>query len=336
MPAGEKRTCFNKKTPCFLKQFKCPPECPSTAPKDPKSKVCYIDCNSPICKAECKRRKPNCNGPGAVCLDPRFIGGDGIVFYFHGKRDEHFSLVSDVNFQINARFIGLRPAGRARDYTWIQAMGFLFGPNTFTLEATRAANWDDGVDHLKLTYNEEEIVVPEGHLSRWEPTDSELIVERISDTNSVLITLSDFAEISVSVVPITKEDDKIHNYQIPEDNCFAHLEVQFKFYTLSPNVEGVLGRTYQPDFKNPAKPGVAMPVVGGADKYRTASILSAECSYCTYAPKADRDQEDVHTIMDRGTPWTVLVEETMGKEYFAGNKQFFKFQKEASLPSSKQ
>ncbi|CAM8985000.1 unnamed protein product [Rhodiola kirilowii] len=314
MPAGEKRTCFNKKTPCFLKEFKCPPECPSTAPKDPKSKVCYIDCNSPICKAECKRRKPNCNGPGAVCLDPRFIGGDGIVFYFHGKRDEHFSLVSDVNFQINARFIGLRPAGRARDYTWIQALGFLFGPNTFTLEATRAANWDDGVDHLKLTYNEEEIIVPEGDLSRWEPTDSELIVERTSDTNNVLITLSDFAEISVSVVPITKEDDKIHNYQIPEDNCFAHLEVQFKFYALSPNVEGVLGRTYQPDFKNPAKPGVAMPVVGGEDKYRTASILSAECSYCTYSPNADRDQEDVHTIMDRGTPWTVLAERNILQE----------------------
>lgn len=64
-------------------------------------------------------RKPNCNARGAACLDPRFIGGDGIVFYFHGKSNEHFSLVSDLNMQINARFIGLRPAGRTRDYTWI-------------------------------------------------------------------------------------------------------------------------------------------------------------------------------------------------------------------------
>ncbi|KAL6350421.1 hypothetical protein AAG906_004372 [Vitis piasezkii] len=43
--------------------------------------------------------KPACNGVGAACFDPRFIGGDGIVFYFHGKSNQHFSLVSDVNLQ---------------------------------------------------------------------------------------------------------------------------------------------------------------------------------------------------------------------------------------------
>ncbi|CAM8899451.1 unnamed protein product [Rhodiola kirilowii] len=296
----ETRTCYNKKSRCFLKQIKCPQQCPSTAPKDPKAKVCYIDCSSPICKAECKRRKPNCNGPGAICLDPRFIGGDGIVFYFHGKRDEHFTLVSDLNFQINARFIGLRPAGRARDYTWIQALGFLFNSGqTFTLEATRAADWDDAVDHLKFGFNDKEIIIPQGHLSKWEsPAETDLTVERISDTNSVLITLSDFAEISVSVVPITEEDDKIHNYQIPESNCFAHLEVQFKFLGLSSKVEGVLGRTYQPDFQNPAKRGVAMPVVGGEDSYRTASLVSATCKSCVYSPIEIRtEREDVGMMM---------------------------------------
>ena len=49
-----------------------------------------------------------------------------------------------------------------------------------------------------------------------------------------------------------------------------------KFFNLSPNVEGVLGRTYQPDFKNPAKAGVSTPVVGGEDKYRTASLLTSD------------------------------------------------------------
>jgi len=42
-----------------------------------------------------------------------------------------------------------------------------------------------------------------------------------------------------------------------------------------PPIEGVLGRTYQPDFQNPAKSGVAMPVVGGEDKYRITSLISA-------------------------------------------------------------
>lgn len=217
-----------------------------------------------------------------MCLDPRFIGGDGIVFYFHGKRDEHYTLVSDTNFQINARFIGLRPVGRSRDYTWIQALGILYNSNSFTLEATKAPKWDEGTDHLIFKFNNEVIFLPFGHLSKWESSEKDLVLERISDTNSVVISLSDFAEISVSVVPVTKEDDKVHSYMIPEDNCFAHLEVQFKFFDLSKNVEGVLGRTYQPDFENPAKAGVAMAVVGGEDKYRTESLLSAECRTCVY------------------------------------------------------
>ncbi|CAM8983071.1 unnamed protein product [Rhodiola kirilowii] len=205
---------------------------------------------------------------------------------------------TDLEPYINACFIGLRPAGRARDYTWIQALGFLFNSKTFTLEATRAADWDDQVDHLKFGFNEKEIIIPQGHLSKWESPEADLTVERISDTNSVLITLSDFAEISVSVVPITKEDDKIHNYQIPGNNCFAHLEVQFKLLGLSSKVEGVLGRTYQPDFQNPAKWGVAMPVVGGEDKYRTASLVSATCKSCVYSPTEGTEREDVGMMMD--------------------------------------
>lgn len=110
-------------------------------------------------------------------------------------------------------------------------------------------------------------------------------MERSSNKNSVTVTIPEVAEISVNVVPVTKEDNKIHNYQIPSDDCFAHLEVQFRFYGLSSNVEGVLGRTYQPDFQNPAKPGVAMPVVGGEDKYRTMSLLSADCRACVYSPE---------------------------------------------------
>lgn len=248
----------------------------------------------------CVDRKPNCSGTGAACLDPRFIGGDGIVFYFHGKSNEHYTLVSDFNLQINSHFIGLRPEGRTRDYTWIQALGFLFDSQTFSLEATKAATWDDEIDHLKFSSNREELVIPEGHLSSWQSPGSNLRVERTSNKNSVVITLPDVAEISVNVVPVTKEDNRIHNYQIPSDDCFAHLEVQFRFYGLSSKVEGVLGRTYQPDFKNPAKPGVAMPVVGGEDKYRTTSLLSANCKSCIFSPAGVLDQKDA-LVMDYGT-----------------------------------
>ncbi|KAB1217208.1 hypothetical protein CJ030_MR4G021113 [Morella rubra] len=289
---AETKTCISKTSPCHLKKITCPAQCPASTSTDPKAKVCFVNCQSPICKAECKVRKPNCNAPGAGCYDPRFIGGDGIVFYFHGQSNQHFSLVSDLNLQINARFIGLRPAGRIRDYTWIQALGLLFDSNKFSLEATPAETWDDDIDHLKFTYNGEELMLPEGHLSAWESPKSGLTVERTADKNSVRVALSEVAEISVNVVSITKEDDRIHNYHIPSDDCFAHLEVQFRFYGLSSKVEGVLGRTYQPDFENPAKPGVAMPIVGGEDRYRTTSLLSSDCKSCMFSPAGVLDQKD--------------------------------------------
>lgn len=244
-------------------------------------------------------RKPNCNGRGSACLDPRFVGADGIVFYFHGRRNEHFALVSDVNLQINARFIGLRPATRTRDYTWIQALGLLLGSHKFTIEATPAASWNDEIDHLKFSHNGKELAIPDGYLSTWQCPQNQVRIERTSNKNSATITLQEVAEIFVNVVPVTNEDSRIHNYQIPEEDCFAHLEVQFKFHGLSSKVEGILGRTYQPDFQNPAKLGVAMPVVGGEEKYRTTSLVSADCGVCLF-DGAKEASEKINSVSEYG------------------------------------
>lgn len=246
-------------------------------------------------------RKANCDSPGSACYDPRFIGGDGIVFYFHGKSNEHFSLVSDRNLQINGRFIGHRPAGRTRDFTWIQSLGILFKSHTFSLEATKVAKWDNEIDHLKFTYNGQDLAIPEGLLSIWYSEEKDVKVERVSSKNSVIVSLKDTAEILVNVVPVTKEDDKIHNYQVPADDCFSHLEVQFRFFNLSSKVDGVLGRTYRPDFENPAKPGVAMAVLGGEEKFKTTSLYSADCNTCVFSAESGSDNQETSEIMEFGT-----------------------------------
>lgn len=157
----------------------------------------------------------------------------------------------------------------------------MFGSHNFTLEATKAENWDQEADHLKFTYNGMSLSVPIGHLVVWNSPDQNLELERTSATNSVRVTIQEIVEISANVVPVTEEEDTIHSYGVPENDCFAHLEVQFRFFDLSPKVEGILGRTYRPSFKNPAKPGVDMAVIGGDDKYRTSSLLLADCNYCT-------------------------------------------------------
>ncbi|KAI8555425.1 hypothetical protein RHMOL_Rhmol05G0173600 [Rhododendron molle] len=276
---------------CSPQNITCPSQCPSFKPSDPMAKACSIDCNSPTCEATCISRQPNCNGKGSGCGDPRFVGGDGIVFYFHGKTNQQFALVSDQNLQINARFIGHRPEGRKRDNTWIQALGLVFHDghrqsHTFTLaSSTKVAQWDDNVDRLHFTYDDKSLIIGEGHLFNWDaPDGSGLFVERTSKVNSITVTLPNLVEISASVVPITREDDRIHNYQIPlSQDCFAHLEVQFRFFRMSESVEGVLGQTYRPDFQNPVKRGVAMPIMGGERNYMTSSLTSVDCNNCIFS-----------------------------------------------------
>eukprot|EP00850_Spirogloea_muscicola_P025954 SM004970S17360 [mRNA] locus=s4970:275:1112:+ [translate_table: standard] len=54
-----------------------------------------------------------CNATGALCGDPRLVGGDGVAFWFHGERDRDFCIVSDAALHINAHFIGKRSADGA-------------------------------------------------------------------------------------------------------------------------------------------------------------------------------------------------------------------------------
>lgn len=223
------------------------------------------------------------------------------MFYFHGKSNEHFSLVSDSELQINARFIGHRPAGRSRDFTWIQALGILFKSHSFSLEAAKAATWDNEIDHLKFSYNGQDLVIPEGRLSIWYSEEKDVKVERVSSKNSAIVSLKDTAEILVNVVPVTKEDDRVHKYQVPADDCFAHLEVQFRFFNLCAKVDGVLGRTYRPDFENPAKPGVAMAVLGGEKEYKTESLFSTNCKTCIFATGSGADHQETTELMKFGT-----------------------------------
>ncbi|KAK3433180.1 hypothetical protein EUGRSUZ_D00697 [Eucalyptus grandis] len=285
----ERVTCNSRRSRCFMRYVTCPVECPQVKPKDPKAKACYLDCYTPKCEAVCRKRKPNCSGMGAACYDPRFVGGDNIVFYFHGRSEEHYALVSDTDLQVNARFIGLRPVGRSRDFTWIQALGLLFGPHTFTLEAARAETWSDDIDRLRFSYDGTSVTLPESPDSEWSSPGDEIKLERTASKNSVTLIVQEALELYVSVVPITEEDDRIHSYGIPRNDSFAHLEVQFRFFGLSQRVDGVLGRTYRADFENPAKPGVEMAVVGGEDRYRTSSLLSSDCAACVFAPGDDKE-----------------------------------------------
>ncbi|KAF2321770.1 hypothetical protein GH714_002636 [Hevea brasiliensis] len=211
LPSGHEQAFCLARGKCQFKTLVCPDQCKVRKPvQNKKQKGCFIDCSS-RCEVTCKWRRPRCDGYGSLCYDPRFVGGDGVMFYFHGEKGGNFAIVSDDNLQINAHLIGTRPQGGL-----VTSHGFKFG----------------GAKYKGKT--------------NWE------------------------------------RRDRVHKYQLPEDDAFAHLETQFKFFNLTDLVEGVLGQTYRPDYVSPVKTGVPMPMMGGEDKYHTPSLFSPLCSVCRF------------------------------------------------------
>lgn len=206
------------------------------------------------------------------------------MFYFHGERGGDFALVSDDDLHINAHFIGTRPQGRTRDFTWVQALAVMFESHTLVVAAKRVAVWDDNVDALILRYDGEDLAVATDGESEWRTETDErvVVIERTDDFNSVKVTISGLLELDVNVTPIGDKENRTHGYNLPDGDAFAHLETQFKFTKLSDEVEGVLGQTYRPGYVSPVKKGVPMPMMGGEDRYRTPVFLSASCVSCRF------------------------------------------------------
>ncbi|KAF8642191.1 hypothetical protein HU200_067454 [Digitaria exilis] len=254
--------------------------------------------NQPSCMAKCDRRCPNqcivlCPGcktfcmcdfyPGVSCGDPRFTGGDGNSFYFHGKKDQDFCIVSDADLHINAHFIGKRNPAMSRDFTWIQALGIRFAHHRLYVGAQKTATWSNDVDRLELALDDEPVRIPAEAGARWESaTVAGLTVTRTTAANGVRVHLAGVLDIMASVVPITEEDSRIHNYGVTKDDSLAHLDLGFRFHDLTGDVHGVLGQTYRADYVNRLSVSTSMPVMGGAPNYVSSDIFATDCAVARF------------------------------------------------------
>ncbi|VAH51337.1 unnamed protein product [Triticum turgidum subsp. durum] len=261
---------------CSNQKMNCPAICPQS---------CYVDCKS--CKPVCV-----CNTPGA-CGDPRFIGGDGNAFYFHGRTDADFCVVSDRDLHINAHFIGKSGhSGMSRDFTWIQAIAVLFDGHRLYLGARKTGTWDDAVEHLEIILDGEPVYLPADLVEGAKWTSSrvpELSVTRTKAANGVLITLDGKFSVRANAVPITKEESRVHRYGVTADDCLAHLELAFKFDALTDDVHGVVGQTYRSDYANHFDVRASMPTMGGDATFTTSSMFAADCSVARYGVSRGND-----------------------------------------------
>uniref|UniRef100_J3L889 Root cap protein 1 n=1 Tax=Oryza brachyantha TaxID=4533 RepID=J3L889_ORYBR len=255
-------TCTNTgRRPCVV-------TCPSTCPNK-----CLVACSYCLTFCMCDLF------PGTSCGDPRFTGADGNTFYFHGKKEQDFCIVTDADLHINAHFIGNRNSAMKRDFTWIQALGISFGDHRLYIGARKAAEWDDEEDHVQITFDGEPVNVDAARGAQWVPGAlPALSVSRTDTVNAVTVELAGVFTITANAVPITDEDSRIHHYGKTGKDSLVHLDLGYKFHALTDAVDGVLGQTYRPTYANRLNITAKMPIMGGADKYRSSGLFSPDCA----------------------------------------------------------
>ncbi|KAG2565521.1 uncharacterized protein LOC120683090 [Panicum virgatum] len=255
--------------------------------KDKGGPDCYVGCPKECpnkCIASCTRCRSFCMCdffPGTSCGDPRFTGGDGNTFYFHGHKDRSFCILSDAGVHINAHFIGNHNPELKRDFTWVQALGITFagGRHRLYIGSRKAARWDEEVDHIVVALDGEPVDVAAVRDARWSSgTLPGLSVTRTDAVNSVLVQLDGVFAVSANAVPVTDEDDKVHKYGRTDRDSLVHLDLGFRFHNLTADVDGVLGQTYSPSYVSRLDIGAKMPVMGGAHKYLSSSLFSTDCA----------------------------------------------------------
>lgn len=176
-----------------------------------------------------------------------------------------------------------------RDFTWVQSLGILFDSRRLFIKARRTATWDDAIDRLYLSLDNERILLPNQEGATWSNSTSYegITITRSRNTNAVEIEVPGNFKIKVVVVPITEKESIIHKYGITQEDCFAHLDLSFKFYALSGDVNGVLGQTYGKNYVSRAKMGVAMPVLGGDKEFASSGIFATDCQVARFSRELD-------------------------------------------------
>lgn len=192
-----------------------------------------------------------------------------------------------------------------RDFTWVQSLGILFNNRKLFIGAKPTSTWDDTVDRLTLAIDGEPISLLDDEGAYWESQG--LSITRSKNTNAVEIEAEGNFKIKALVVPITEKESGIHKYGITKEDCFAHLDLSFKFYALSGEVNGVLGQTYGENYVSRVKMGVVMPVLGGDREFASSSIFASDCAVARFSGEfsksssSDREKSKYANTMNCGS-----------------------------------
>lgn len=137
------------------------------------------------------------------------------MFYFHGRKDKDFCLVSDFGIRFNAHFIG-KKSKKGRDFTGVQSTGVLFGPLQFYVGARKVSD-----DNMPIQLNGDDFKI-------------------LQD----VVVVGGWTEEMQKSMPwclLLQMSQRLRGYDVTKDDCFVHLELSFKLSSLTASVNGVLG-----------------------------------------------------------------------------------------------
>ncbi|CAL5388642.1 unnamed protein product [Camellia sinensis] len=113
------------------------------------------------------------------------------------------------------------------------------GSKTQIIAAQKTLIWDNSVNRLSLSFDGKPVLLSAISGTTWLPAAVfGVSITKSRNANSVVIEVEGNFKIEANVVPITEKDSRVHNYGVTEEDCFAHLDLRFKYYSLSGDING--------------------------------------------------------------------------------------------------
>ncbi|KAI8464336.1 MAG: hypothetical protein J3K34DRAFT_120166 [Monoraphidium minutum] len=196
------------------------------------------------------------NPQGSVLSDPHFMGMDGTSFFFEGRNDAVFALLSQRTLQVNALFGSIGPKEGAQSSIWMTAFGVRAGGELAVELRISAAPQDIQLYSDARGPGQEEVMrvmLPEKALSvavngarRDELLGSGTALQAGADGTVVFfpgkeaINKDDAQDGPVMVIRTPVAEITI----LKETEGAAHLDLTFKLLKPVDKMSGLLGQTY--------------------------------------------------------------------------------------------
>ncbi|GJP32902.1 hypothetical protein CLOM_g17487 [Closterium sp. NIES-68] len=250
------------------------------------------------------------NGTG----DPHFVGADSSRFDFSGRPGEDYALISDAHVAVQAHFDGRwgKWEGRNKALTWMRQISILWGHHTIVFEARTgwAADYRTGyLQRLVVDSEEVKLGVPGSHLESASFFDGQVDIKWAAAKKVLGDDLVDEYEVRIGDILALRLTLRPEIAMLrTEDDGLVHFTVDVMSAKLSPNVHGVLGQTYRPDFagrlgkqklvyselfKTYVVPGDNAEgfIDGTVDDYKCSDLTHSDCTFCRFVRAEGLDDE---------------------------------------------